>query len=119
MKYFARAIVLIGLASLTFAFDGNVSWEPPTQYTNGDPLLEQDLDYYTMYCDGQPLTTIDSIIGQRTAVVDLTPLGEGTHDCTLTVTTLNGQESAHSNVASFTVGPRVPGAPTTLVITLQ
>lgn len=107
------------LSGLVFSFDRTVTWTPPTQYTNGDALLEQDLDYYTLYCGGQPFAQIDSIIGTHSAVIDFSPLGEGTHECYLTVTALNGQESGPSNTANFTVGPRVPGAPTNLVITLS
>lgn len=112
-------ILALGLLStLVFSFDRTVSWEPPVLWENGDPLLEQDLDFYTLYCNGQPFITIDNIIGQRTAVVDFAPLGEGTHVCHLTVTALNGMESGPSNTSNFTVGPRIPGAPQNFVITL-
>jgi len=113
-----RTLVLCGLASLTFAYDGNVSYVPPSAYTNGDPLLEQDISHYAMYCNGAAFTTITSIIGTTTVVIDLTPLGEGTHSCTLRTVMLNGSTSADSNIASFTVGPRTPQAPT-LTIVLQ
>jgi hypothetical protein len=113
------SVIGVLLAALTFGYDRTVEWEPPTQYENGDALLEQDLDFYTLYCNAQPFVTIDSIIGQRTAIVDFGPLGEGTHECYLTVTALNGMESAPSNTANFTVGPRTPMAPTNFVIVLS
>jgi hypothetical protein len=113
---FAFAALLLG--SLTFAVDRTVEWVPPTEYENGDPLLEQELDFYTLYCNSEPFVTIDSVIGDRTAIVNFSPLGEGTHECYLTVTALNGEESGPSNTANFTVGPRTPMAPANFVITL-
>jgi hypothetical protein len=111
------AVILL-LSGLVFGVDQSVTWVPPDAYENGDPLLEQDLDFYTLYCNGQPYSTIDNVIGQNTALIDFGPLGEGTHECYLTVTALNGMESAPSNTANFTVGPRTPGAPTNFVIAL-
>ena len=120
VKSFPRAfLALVLVGSLVFAFDRSVSWDPPSQYENGDSLLEQDLDFYTLYCNDSAFVEIDNIIGTSTAVVDFSPLGEGSHDCYLTVTALNGQESQPSNIANFTVGPRIPGAPTNFVITLS
>jgi len=121
MKKLRYGLVALLLAGLVFAVDMNISWTPPTEYENGDPLLEQELDFYSLYCNGDaaPLATIDSIIGTRTAVVSFSSLGEGTHTCHLTVTALNGEESVPSNTANFTVGPRTPGAPTNFVITLS
>lgn len=118
MKRAKWILPLILVSALTFSLDQTVSWTPPVAYTNGDPLLEQDLDFYTLYCSGAEFTQIDSIIGNSTAVIDFTPLGEGTHICYLTVTAVNGQESGPSNTANFTVGPRVPLGPQNFVISL-
>jgi hypothetical protein len=112
------SILAVLLGSLTFAYDRSVSWTPPDAYENGDPLLEQDLDFYTLYCNAQPFATIDNVVGTNTATIDFSPLGEGTHTCYLTVTALNGLESDPSNTQNFTVGPRKPGAPINFVITL-
>ena len=94
-----------------------ISWTPPTQYTDGAPLLEQDLDFYTFYCNGVELAQIDSVIGTWTASVSTASLPEGTHTCTLRVTTLAGAQSGDSNPANFTIGPRVPMAPAGLSLT--
>lgn len=109
-KNIVRAIALLCLASITLAYDRQISWVPPTFYTNGEPLLEQDLDFYTVYCDGAQLVVIDSIIGTVTATVDL-PSSEGTHVCHMTVTTLTGVESDPSNELVFTNQLRAPAAP--------
>ncbi len=118
-KYFVRVAALLMLSTLVFAIDRTVSWTPPTQNTDGSVLLEQDLDYYTFYCDGLEYVVIDSIIGTNTAVISLDGLTEGSHTCDLTVTSLAGVESGPSNSINFTIGPRVPNPPTGLAITLQ
>lgn len=110
MKYILRAIALLGLASITFAYERTITYIPPTFYTNGTPLLEQDLDFYTLYCDGMQLTTIDSIIGTWVATIDF-PEQPGGHDCYLTVTTLAGIESDPSNHYVFTSAHPIPMAP--------
>jgi len=94
-----------------------ISWTPPVQFTDGAPLLEQELDYYTFYCDGASVAIIDSVIGQWTADVNTAALAEGSHTCHLTVTAIGGPpptigaESGPSNSINFTIGPRVPMAP--------
>lgn len=101
-----RATALFLLSTLVFAIDRNISWTPPTQNTDGSVLLEQDLDFYTFYCDGLAYQSFDSIIGTNTAVISLDGLTEGTHICDLRVTALNGAESGPSNSVNFTIGPR-------------
>ena len=86
-KFIIRATALLALASITFAFPGVVGYTPPDTYTNDTPLLEQDLGYYTHFCDGIPLTEIDSIIGTRAADVEF-PDTPGEHTCWFTVTTI-------------------------------
>ena len=134
MKNYVRAIIaiiLLGSLSvewhdpgfrITAAYaqangDLTISWTPPTQYTDNAPLLEQDLDFYTFSCDGQPVATIDSVIGTRTATVATSSLSTGDHVCTLSVTTVLGAESGPSNPVNFTIGPRVPMAPAALTVT--
>ena len=91
-----------------------ISWIPPTQYTDGYPLPEQALDFYTFYCNGAWVKEIDSIIGTRSDVVDTSGLASGDYTCHLTVTTLLAAESGPSNTINFTIGPRVPMAPANL-----
>ena len=120
MKYILRAFALLCLAGLVFGqSSGNVNFEPPTQYTDGSQLLEQDIDFYTLYCNGAAFVEIDSIIGTYSATVDVRALGVGTHSCHLTTVMLSGAESAPSNVVDFTVGPRVPRGPVLVTIQLQ
>jgi hypothetical protein len=96
-----------------------ISWSPPTEYTDGAPLLEQELDFYTFYCNGAALKEIDVVIGTHSDNVSLTALPTGSYTCELTVTALPitpnvGAESGPSNSINFTIGPRVPMAPADL-----
>lgn len=126
MKWIRFAVALFLLGTLTFDYDAGfklkaayaqaagaltISWTPPTQYTDNAPLLEQDLDYYTFSCNGTELKQIDSVIGTRSDVINLTALPTGSYTCHLTVTTNAGSESGPSNTVNFTIGPRVPMAP--------
>lgn len=96
-----------------------IMWSPPTQYEGGTPLDEQDLDFYTLYCNNAEVKQIDSVIGTTSDVVDLTGFITGNYACNLTVTAIPippnvGAESGPSNDINFTIGPRVPMAPADL-----
>ena len=123
------AVVLLGSLTLTLDLERGfylkaayaqstgaltISWTPPSQYTDGFPLLEQELDFYTFSCDGAEVVAFDSIIGNKSYVVDLSGLPSGDYICHLTVTTLLAAESWPSNTITFTIGPRVPTAPANL-----
>lgn len=110
MKYFIRVAALLMLVSITFAFERDISWTPPTSYTNDAPLLEQELDYYTLFCDGTELVQLDSVVGTWTATIEF-PDVPATYTCWLTTTTLLGVESAASNSNVFTYLPPTPMAP--------
>ncbi len=130
MKRFLQwTLALLLLGSLTFDYERGfhlkaayaqatgsltLSWTPPAFYTDGFPLLEQDLDFYTLYCNDVPVKQIDSIIGTSTDVLDLTTFASGDYACNLSVTDLPGAESGRSNDINFTIGPRVPGTPANL-----
>lgn len=91
-----------------------IGWTPPLAYTDGFPLIEQELDFYTFGCNGLSATLekeIDSIIGTRSDAVDISGLPSGDYTCQLTVTSLLGAESGPSNSINFTIGARVPMAP--------
>lgn len=91
-----------------------ISWTPPLFYTDGFVLLEQELDFYTFGCNGLSATLekeIDSIIGTRSDVVDISGLPSGDYTCSMTVTSMIGAESGPSNSINFTIGARVPMAP--------
>lgn len=108
------ATLLLGLSSLSLADDFQICWTPPTQFVNGDPLLEQDLDFYTLYINGAEIMSFDSIVG--TWCIVYTTHTEGTYEAQLTVTHINGMTSDLSTPRSFTLGPRQPKAPSNLTV---
>lgn len=107
-------LLLGGLFSAALADDFQICWTPPTQFVNGDALLEQDLDFYTLYINDQEVMSFDSIVG--TWCVTYTTHTEGTYTTQLTVTHINGMTSDLSNPSSFTLGPRQPKAPSNLTV---
>ena len=110
MKAVRAVMVFLLLVSLTIQADTfTISWLPPTQYTDNATLLEQDLDYYTLYVGGVSTIFYDSIPGSYSQLHTIVPAG--TYEITLTVTTLEGVESGPSNMKVFTVGPRTPKPP--------
>jgi len=122
MKVIWRAIALLAAVTALFAVatparaeSWNVCWQPPTAYTNGTQLLEQEITSYTLYIDGNELLTFNAIIGTWCYVITInTP---GTYVAEMTVTTENGQTSVRSNQATFTLGPLTPGPVTNLTVT--
>jgi len=88
-----------------------ISWSPPSQYTDGFPLLEQEMDFYTFSCGGTMVKQIDLVIGTWTDDVDVSAMPSGTHTCHLTITSLEAVESGPSNTINFTIGARTPGNP--------
>ncbi len=110
---FVFAALLLASAQ-GFAKDWQVCWQPPTQFENGDPLLEQDLAYYTLYVNDAELVSFDVIVGTWCYIITINT--EGTYIADMTVTHTNGATSARSNQAVFTLGPRTPGAPTNVTV---
>ena len=46
-----------------------ISWLPPAEYTDGTQLLEQDIDFYSFYCDGNRIVDLNAVIGTWTAEI--------------------------------------------------
>ena len=112
---FLLALWLTLLVAPVWAADYQVCWQPPTAFEDGTPLLEGDLNYYTLYVDGTELVSFDAIVGTWCYVITITE--SGTYVAAMTVTLINGQTSAKSNQATFSIGPRTPGAPTNVTVT--
>jgi hypothetical protein len=107
-RFWIFAFSLLASAQ-SFADSFDICWTPPTQFVNGDALLEQDLDYYTLYMNDAEVMSFDVIVG--TWCVEYITHVEGTYTAELTVTHMNGQTSDRSNQSVFTLGPRKPKAP--------
>lgn len=112
---FLLILFLILMAAPAMAAQWEVCWQPPTEFENGYPLLEGDLDFYTLYIDGNELLSFDAVIGTWCYIITINE--PGTYVADMTVTHINGRTSQKSNQASFSIGPRTPGAPTNLTVT--
>lgn len=112
-KTFVLAFLLT-CAPAVYADDFQICWTPPTEFVNGDPLLEQDLQSYDLYINDQNVMTFAAIVG--TWCVTYTTHVEGTYTVDMTVTHVNGQTSDRSNQQVFTLGPRRPKAPSNLTV---
>lgn len=103
--------------------DAQLSWEPPTEYTDGSPLTLSELSGYRIYFgtdQGGPYTVtveIDNPFVQSWVIEDL-PAGF-TYYFVATAVTGEGLESAFSNEASTFIEPAPeadPSAPSDLSI---
>jgi hypothetical protein len=126
MKRLRLLAVMLLLGGLTFDYERGfyitaayaqaggtltISWSPPTEYTDGFPLLEQDMDFYTFSCNGSQLKVIDLVVGTYSDIVDVSGLSSGSYTCHLTITSLEAVESGPSNTINFTINARTPGSP--------
>jgi len=105
-------VAMLLLGSLTIQIQADVfeiKWQPPTHDTAGVLLLEQELDYYTLYVDGFSTIFYDSIPGSYYQLHEIIPAGS--YELYLTVTTIENVESGPSNTKVFIVGPRTPMPP--------
>jgi hypothetical protein len=106
-----------GSASATAASSGNVtsassipetgtatlSWDPPTQNTNGTPLTDL-AGYYIHYgTSADDLTETITVEGADVLEFEITNLAQGTYYFAVTAYASDGTESAVSNVASKSI----------------
>ena len=74
-----------------------ITWTAPTTRADGSPLSPSEIDHYTIYEAGQPLTTTSSLSATLASATI------GPHSYTLTTTDTNGIESAQSYPVSITI----------------
>jgi len=106
-----------GSASATAASSGNVtsassipetgtanlSWDPPTQNTNGTPLTDL-AGYYIHYgTSADDLTETITVEGADVLEFEITNLAQGTYYFAVTAYASDGTESAASNVSSKSI----------------
>lgn len=113
-----RAIPLLLLAALTFDVQPQalptsyiVTFVPPTEYVDGTPLNEADIDHYSVYCDGSYIKDVPNDFSRQFTLGLDDRLAPGSHTCGLS-DTVAGIESVLSNTKDFPLGQRTPGAPT-------
>lgn len=106
---------LVALVACVFAFcagaaEKTFSWTAPTAYTDGTALPAAQISGYRLTCGA----TVVPIAGAVTTFKrDFAP---GSYSCSLQTIATNGQISAASNTATFTVPQLVPNAATGLSV---
>ena len=80
-----------------------LSWTPPTEHTDGSPLL--DLGGYKIYFGPTEdnYTELVNLANPGLAMYVTDPLPPGTYYFVITAYDSGGRESGHSNVASTTI----------------
>ena len=109
MKYLPILALLI--PTVVIADINNISWTPPTEWTDGTPI--EKLEYQSLYCESlaEPIKIIDS-------VAYTAELAVGEHECYLTASAIykgSMQESAPSNIIKVEIYPH----PKTMIITVN
>ena len=110
MKYLPILTLLI--PTVVIADINNISWTPPTEWTDGTPI--EKLEHYNLYCESLP-EPIKIIDGEAYKVEEL---AVGKHDCYLTAIAKYSdsmQESAPSNIVQVEMYP----SPKTTIITIS
>jgi hypothetical protein len=80
-----------------------LSWDPPTQNTDGTPLTDL-AGYYIHYgTSANDLTQTIAVQGSNVSEYEITNLTQGTYYFAVTAYTSDGTESPASNVASKTI----------------
>lgn len=114
MRWMIALLLIPTLASAQGSAD--LSWTPPSAFTNGDPLDPvTDLSEYRIY-QGDTIIARPAPGTQSFTVNDL---GYGDHELYMTAVALNGSESMMSNVEVVTVvDDRVPEPPSNFLARL-
>jgi len=98
-------MVVIALWAVTAnAVEAILEWNPPTAYTNGEPLPpEQIAGYYAVVDTGE-----DMIVTETTATFTVDP---GTHCFIVQTKATNGLSSVFANLCKDIPGDGPPGQP--------
>lgn len=122
---FVVALLAAGLSYAQQALNDRLSWQAPTEYTDGSAIAAGDLVSYTISCGSQSgnyvLTMVvpgDTTQATRDELMASMGLMLGAnYYCALQATTANELTSAYSNEVFFNLpDTRVPNAP---VLTIE
>jgi hypothetical protein len=87
----------------TSAGSAILSWDPPTQNTDGAPLTDL-AGYYIHYgTSANDLTQTIAVQGGDVSAYEITNLAQGTYYFAVTAYALDGSESVESNIASKSI----------------
>ncbi len=125
-RFFIRLFVLVLVSSpVVFAYQNKTfSWTPPTQNTDGSPLLDSEISSYNIFCAeiGAPQATLLGTVTNTGNTTQWTSpdgsLPPGTYDCFATTLRNDGAESERSNTVNFSVPQSTPSRPTGFSVTI-
>ena len=118
MKKFILLLLFPVMALAELPYAPRISWEPPAQWTSGEPLDPTEIDEYRFYCPGsierQAIVAIDAPY-EWTIPIGVLPPGSNT--CHLTAVVIRETspgvfteyESDPSESVTFEVLPDRPG----------
>lgn len=120
MKWIKRLVLLLLIASpVLFAYQNKTfTWTPPTQNTDGSPLLDAAIASYNIFCNGSLLGTVTNTGNTQQWTSPNGSLPPGTYDCYATTVRIDQVESDSSNTINFLVPPSTPGEPTGFSVTI-
>jgi len=123
---FIRLLVLLLVSSpVVFAYQNKTFlWTPPTQNTDGSPLLDSEISAYNIFC-AESAAASATLLGTVTNTGNTNQwtspdgsLPPGTYDCFATTLRNDGAESGRSNTVNFTVPVSTPEPPTGFSVTI-
>jgi hypothetical protein len=118
-------VLLLVSSPVVFAYQNKTFlWQPPTQNTDGSPLLDSEIAAYNIFCK-ETAASAPTLLGTVTNTGNTTQwtspdgsLPPGTYDCHATTIRNDGVESGDSNTVNFTVPASTPEPPTGFSVTI-
>ncbi len=111
MKLNALGLVLMLLASVSFAASHTYTIQAPTQDEDGSPRTVETLDFYDFFCAGEATPTVTVPVSGPTQNVTVFRPNAGATDCYATVTAATGETSQPSNTVTGNFIGFPPSAP--------
>lgn len=112
-----KLLILLALVSTgviaALPYTPTVSWEAPTTFDNGTPLLEPLT--YRLKCTNDGITTIYES-ATESYTFSAGELLSGNQQCVASALTASGLESVDSSPLAFIVPVAIPSAPTNLQV---
>lgn len=118
-------VAIIVASPVLFAFQNKTfTWTPPTQNTDGSPLIDSEIASYNIFCaevNATQATLLGTVTNTGNTNQWTSPDGSlppGTYDCFATTVRNDGAESGRSNTINFSVPQATPDPPTGFSVTI-
>jgi len=118
-------VAIIVASPVLFAYQNKTfTWTPPTQNTDGSPLIDSEISSYSIFCaevNATQATLLGTVTNTGNTNQWTSPDGSlppGTYDCFATTVRNDGAESGRSNTINFSVPQATPAPPTGFSVTI-